>query len=146
MAYIHDITSANSVLVLTVDTIWPSGVALEQFSVDSAAAMDNLQIAETRMGVDGHMAAGYVPTIYPVTINLEASSPSYKYLNAVWEAMQNKRCLYTCTLVATLPSIKYVHTWTKGVMKSGTPFPSIRKVLDPTQWAFDFETYTGTSY
>ena len=53
----------------------------------------------------------------------------------------NKR-VYACNLVCTVPSIKAVFAWTVGVMKSGTPFPSLQKVLAPTTWTFEFQDFT----
>ena len=58
-----DITSANAKLILTCEELYPSGVELQMFSTNQAWNADALQVAETRMGVDGHMAAGYVPNI-----------------------------------------------------------------------------------
>ena len=71
-----DITSANAKLILTCEELYPSGVELQMFSTNQSWNADALQVAETRMGVDGHMAAGYVPNIKTVTVQLEASSPS----------------------------------------------------------------------
>lgn len=134
-----DITSANAVAVLSVDQLFPSGIELQQFATDQAVGQDSVDITETRMGVDGRMVAGFTPVIYPVTITLEASSPSAKSLGTVWRGMKTIRGIYECTLVVTVPSIGKVYTWSRGVMKSGVPFPSMKKVLDPTTWVFHFE-------
>lgn len=53
-----DITSANASAVMTVEDLYPNGIHLQNFSTDAAIVADSMQIAETRMGVDGHMAAG----------------------------------------------------------------------------------------
>lgn len=133
-----DITSANATLVLTVEEVFPSGVKLEQFATDQSWSMNESTIAVTRMGVDGQMVAGWVPNIKEVTIMLEASSPSYLSMAQVYQAMEQKRGLYRCTLTATIPSIKKTITWTQGVMVTGTPVPSAQQVLAPTTWGFHF--------
>lgn len=53
-----DITAANASAVMTIEELYPNGLKLERFSTDAAIVADSQQIAETRMGVDGHMAAG----------------------------------------------------------------------------------------
>lgn len=135
---IGDITSANATLVLTVDSLFPAGIRLEQFATDQSYSMDELTIAEDRMGVDGNLVAGWVPSIKPVTIMLEASSPSYQSMAQLYRACEQKRGFYRCGLVAAVPSIGKTFIWSQGVLKSGTPVPAGKKVLDPTTWKFDF--------
>lgn len=137
-----NITSANATAVLVVETIFPNGIELQQFSTDQAVSMDNITMAVTRMGVDGKMAAGYVPAIYPITIMLEASSPSAAFLWQISASMQQAKDLYECTLTARIPSINRTYIWSGGVLKTGTLFPSEKQVLDPTTWQFDFAQMT----
>lgn len=135
---VGDITSANATLVLTVDSLFPAGITLEQFATDQSFSQDELTIAEDRMGVDGNLVAGWVPSIKAVTIMLEASSPSYIALAMYYRACEQKRGFYRCGLVATVPSIGKTFIWSQGLLKSGTPVPAGKKVLDPTTWKFDF--------
>lgn len=146
MAEIGNITSANATLVLVADTVIPAGVPLSQFSTDQSYSMDAVTSVEDRMGVDGHLAAGWIPSIKVVTVNLEASSPSVTFLNLLYSTMEKNRTFYKITLIATVPSIRKVYTWTNGVLKSGTPVASGKKVLDPTSWQFDFPNLIVTSY
>jgi hypothetical protein len=134
-----NITSADAAAVLKVQQIFPGGITLEQFGADAAVAEDAIDITETRMGVDGKMVAGYTPVIHPVTVTLEASSPSFDALAHVWAAMAKAKTIYECDLIVTVPSIDRVFTWTVGVLKNGAPFPSLNKVLAPTAWLFHFE-------
>lgn len=140
-----DITSANATAVLTVETLFPAGITLQQFGTDQAIAQASVDITETRMGVDGYMVAGYTPSIKEVTITLEANSPSTQSLSQVWEAMTTNKTIYACTLVCTVPSIGKVYTWAEGVMKSGVPFASLNQILDVTTWVFHFPTIKQAS-
>jgi len=133
-----DITSANSILVMTVGDLFPAGVTLQGFATDQSFSQDELQVTEDRMGVDGNMVVGWIPSIKPVTIMLEASSPSFVAMSQLYRAQEMKRGPILVTLVATVPSIGKVFTWSDGAMKSGTPVPAGKKVLDPTTWKFDF--------
>ena len=141
-----DITSANATAVLVVDLLFPAGIALQQFGTDQALSMESIDISETRKGVDGKMVAGYVPVIYPVTITLEASSPSHHALATLWQAMAANKRIYACTLVCTMPSIRQIYTWSTGVLKSGGPFPSANKTLDPTTWVFHFQDFAKAGF
>ena len=71
-----NITSANAVLVLGVEELYPVGVQLTNFATDQMISSDDMEIAQARMGVDGGLAAGYVSNPFSLTITLEASSPS----------------------------------------------------------------------
>lgn len=135
-----DITSANAVAVLIVDTLFPAGIDLQGFSADAAVTQDSVQLAETRIGVDGKMAAGYIPAIIPVTITLEANSPSLSNFNYIWQQSKTKKGIYECSLVVTIPSISKVYTWRTGVMHDGALLPNLNQVLSPTAWVFHFET------
>ncbi len=135
---VGDITSANATLVLTVDELFPQGIRLSMFATDQAMDMSELTVAETRMGVDGNMVAGFVPTPKEVTVTLEAASPSYESLAALYRATERKRGAYRCTLVASAPAVGRTFTWTEGVLVRGTPVPAFRKTLEPTSWTFRF--------
>ena len=80
----NNITSANATAYMVVKDLYPTGFALNNFSTDQAVDQSEDTIAETRMGVDGYMAAGYVPSIKAVTIQFEAASPSVQYLNNLY--------------------------------------------------------------
>ncbi|MDR3037882.1 MAG: hypothetical protein LBV21_01085 [Candidatus Adiutrix sp.] len=136
-----DITSANAEAILTVEEVFPAGIVLQMFGTDQAVSMESIEIAETRKGVDGKMVAGYTPVIYPVSITLEAASPSYRDLALLHEATARNRKPYQCALVVTVPSIQVVFTWSTGTLKSGTPAPPLQKVLAPTTWVFDFQDF-----
>ena len=139
---VGDITSANATLILTVEDLFPQGVQLYMFATDQSLSMGELTVAETRMGVDGNLVAGFVPNPKEVNIMLEAASPSYASLATLYRATEQKRGIYQCTLIATVPSISQVYTWTAGVMVKGTPVPPFKKVLDPTSWTFHFARLT----
>lgn len=134
----YDITSANAVLVLTVDELFPSGIQLQQFATDQSFSLEDTEMTVTRLGVDGKMVGGWVPSEKRVTIMLEASSPSHESLFQIWAASEANRKPYPCTLVATLPSIGKVYTWSGGFMTNATPAASAKQVLDPTTWQFHF--------
>lgn len=134
-----DITSANATAIMTVDMLYPAGFQLQMFGADAAINQDTVQVADTRMGVDGFMVAGFTPSIKAVTITLEAASPTFSYMMNIKRAMESTRRPYQCTLVCTVPSIFRIFTWTGGVLREGSAFPNMAQMLEPTTWTFHFE-------
>lgn len=146
MALNFDITSANCSLVLTVEELFEGGIDLQMFATDQSFSQGDSQVAETRMGVDGKMVAGYTPNIKEVTIMLEPASPSYAALAQVYRASETNKRVYKCTLVASSPSLGIVWTWSGGVLYSGTIVPAAQQVFGPTTWVFHFaELDTGSN-
>lgn len=135
-----DITAANASAVMTVEDLYPNGIKLERFSTDAAIVADSQQVAETRMGVDGKMAAGVTPNIYPVTVTLEANSPTATSFSTIYEAMNANKRLYVCNLTIKTPSIGRTYQFSNGVLQTANPMPALNKVLAPTTWVFHFES------
>ncbi len=142
---LNNISSANASAILTVESLYPSGIVLEQFSTDQSLEMQEVEYSQTRMGIDGKMASGFIPSIKSVTVHLEASSPSLIALSQLAEMMQQNRTTYACTLLVQIPSLSKMYTFTNGVLKSGKVFPDNKKVLEPVNFKFDFEAFTSSS-
>lgn len=134
-----DITSANATLFLTVEELYPNGVQLYQFATDQSYSSEAEQIAETRMGVDGMMVAGYTPNIKVVGVNLEVSSPSVAVMDYIIQATKANRKPYKCMLVANVPSIGKTFTWSNGTLQTGSLSGGAAKVLNPMQYTFNFQ-------
>ena len=132
-----DITSANATVALSVGGLF--SVTLENFSADSSFTSDTVQAAETRMGVDGHMAAGFTPAIKTITINLEAGSPSTEYMQLLRQVQEVNMKPYKVQMVISIPSIGKRYTFSEGVLQSYKDLPDGQNVLSPTQWVFHFE-------
>lgn len=134
-----DITSANATLFLTVEELYPNGVQLYQFATDQSYSSEAEQIAETRMGVDGMMVAGYTPNIKVVGVNLEVSSPSVAVMDYIIQATKANRKPYKCMLVANVPSIGKTFTWSAGTLQTGSLSGGAARVLNPMQYTFHFQ-------
>jgi hypothetical protein len=136
-----DITSANSESIMTIEELFPNGFLLQQFSTDGAISAESIQVAETRMGVDGKLVGGWIPAIIPVVITFEASSPTVKHLNTLYDQMTLNKRMYVCALTSAVPSIGTVFKFLNGLLQTATPIPAQKKVLDPTSWTFHFERF-----
>ena len=140
-----DITSANATLILTVENLYPAGVKIEGFSTDNSFAMDDDTIAETHMGVDGKMTAGFTPSEKSITITLDAGSPSYELLCNIDNTSKTNMTVLETSMQRTVPALGKEFSLKNGVMISGHPVPSGEKVLGNTAWTFHFGKFESSS-
>lgn len=126
------ITSANAKLTLTVRNsvgIVVGPFTVEGYASDAAFATETVDAAEALMGVDGKMAAGYLPRITRYTISLMANSPSI----ALMEAWDNAQKVLGDVLVAdgflAAPSLGRAYALVKGVLTRLTPVPTARRTF-----------------
>lgn len=134
-----DITSANAQLVLACEELYPQGITLSGFSADSALTADAVERAETRMGVDGRLVAGVIYAPQPVSIVLEANSPSLEVFETIRDAMQYNKRPYGLTLTVYLPALEKTITFRRGVLTSAPTMPAIGRTLQPTTWQMTFQ-------
>ena len=135
----RNITSANAIADMTVDRLYPQGFQLQQFSTDAAISQSDDTIAETRIGIDGYMTAGYTPSIKTITITLEPTSPSKEYLDHIYKSSIKNKRIYLCNLLITLPSLAKIIQYKYGVLKTSKILPDMQKTLAPIAYTFDFE-------
>lgn len=135
------LTSADATIILSVNELYPNGVKLEGFSTDAMMATEDVTIAEARMGVDGRLSAGYIPSPKNITITLEATSPSLEVMQTIFNYNETTLSQPECTMTITIPSLQEVITLTQGCLTKGRPIPDLKKLLDPTNWGFTFARY-----
>ena len=70
------ITAANSKFALSITNLYMSPQLLQGYATDDAFTTDTPDLAETVMGVDGHLSAGYVFNAVNMTISIMPDSPS----------------------------------------------------------------------
>lgn len=133
------ITSADSTFIVSSADIALAAVKIEGYAADAAFAMDNVDIAETVMGVDGKLSAGWIPRPYPQTITLQPDSPSRPVFDAIVAAQDAGRTIYRLNAVITLPGNQYSHSFSRGVLKNYTPMPTGQKVLQPMTFQIVWE-------
>lgn len=132
------ITSSNAVIIYKDNVMAQAGIALKKFATDQSLTSDEVAIAETRMGVDGKIASGYVPNIIPVTIMFEADSPSWRIIEQSLNIARQAKRTVDCELIVTVPALGKTYTYRNGVVKSLTNL-AMKKVLDPITLKMDFE-------
>lgn len=134
------ITSANSSFVLSIAGVFNVPIPIEGYAADDAFAVEAFDTAETPMGVDGHMAAGFVPTPKKLTVMLMPDSPSLEVFDAWLGAMETAKEVFFAEATIVLPSIGKTYNMRKGVLTSAVKLPPAKKVLQPVQYVITFES------
>ena len=125
------ITSANSTFALAVTGIFPAPQFLQGYAADDAFTADAIDMAETVIGVDGQMSAGFVFNVTPMTITLMPTSPSLILFEAWTNTQKAQQEVYRCDGVIRLPSIGRSYILKNGVLKQASQFPAVKKTLQP---------------
>ena len=134
------ITSANAVLLISIANLYPVAQRIEHFATDDMYDLDNVEVAEAQMGVDGHLTAGFVYNPYKWTIHLQADSVSFPVFDAWRAAMRSAREVYWANGMLRLKSINRAYTLTRGVLTTGTSAPSGKKVLQARSYEIAWES------
>jgi hypothetical protein len=134
------ITSANSVLMLRCKGIYDDYVTIQGFQVDSAWEFGKISIGETRIGVDGKQSYGYLPHETPITLYLEANSPSRRVLENIRKDFNSNMEVRFVDLIIEMPAIKVRYSGSGGMVGLSAG-PSGKKLLDGTSYEFNMITF-----
>jgi hypothetical protein len=134
------ITSANSVLMLSVSSLYVVPQQIQGFAADDIFDLDALEVAETMMGVDGRLSSGYVNVPVKWGISLMADSPSNAIFDNWYVSQKQQQDVYFANGSITLPSLGVVYTLTKGSLTSYQPGPNAKKVLQPRKHVITWES------
>lgn len=133
------ITSANSVLTITVPSLFPTPVTLHGYATDKAWAAEAIDMAEVMMGVDGILSAGFTPNPVKQTISLQADSNSRDVFTAIAQAMLTARETFRISMSLSLPATGEVFTLTRGILTNYKQIPDGQKVLQPIDAVITWE-------
>ena len=131
------ITSANSIFTLAVDGLY-AGIRIQGYSADMAFDMEPQQVAETQMGVDANMSAGFVPQIYPMNVQLQADSDSIDVFDTIYRYSQARREIVWLTGTIEVPSTRKTYALSKGVLKNYSPISTHNRVQAPQRFTIDW--------
>lgn len=137
------ITSANAVFLLGIGTVFPVPQQLQGFATDDAFSTEAVDIAETKMGVDGILSAGFVFQPIKQSITLQADSLSIAMFDAWYAAQKAQRDVFFANAVIRLPSVSRSYTLINGVLSSYMPISDAKKTLDPQKYAITWESVVG---
>lgn len=136
------ITSANSVLMLGVANLFNVPVQIQGFSTDDAFLLNDVDMAETMMGVDGHLSAGYIPAVKTMEITLQADSASNDFFDTLMTAEDVAKEKYVMNGTILIKGTKRLYALTTGYLKTGSRLPAGKKVLQPRKFTLEFQDIT----
>lgn len=138
------ITSANSVVALTVAGLFPTPQQLQGFSADRAWESGSLVMTESQIGVDGRKTAGYVFNLVEQTFSLQGDSPSRNFFTSIINAQRAAREIYILNGTIDLPATGESFICTNGTLKSSKMLPDAGKVLQPMDFVIEWESIQPT--
>ncbi|NGX96385.1 hypothetical protein [uncultured Bradyrhizobium sp.] len=131
------LTTANSVLALTTEALFPAAQVLTGYAADNIFETDAVENGEYSMGIDGNLSAGFVYNEIPFTLTLQADSPALKLFEQIYGYEVANRTKLTNNLTITLPALGRRYDLKKGFMRSYKA-PAGQKILQPGVVAFVF--------
>lgn len=137
------ITSANAQFAIIIPGVYNAPQILKGFATDDAFLTEAVENAETKMGVDGKLSAGFVfnPTIQNVVF--QADSPSLDVFNNWQLAQLAGREVISCSATITIRSIGYSYVLTNGYLTQFKPMPDAKKTLQQVQHRLTWEKIIG---
>lgn len=136
------ITSADSTFVISSADLALVSTTIEGYAADASFATESAQTAETVLGVDAVMSAGWVPRMYVQTITLQADSPSRDIFDALVLAQDASRTIYRLNAVITLPGNQRAYSFSRGVVTNYRVMPDGQRTLQPTPFQITWESVT----
>jgi len=140
------ITSANATLLLGVDGVFDSPQELYNFSVDDVYSVEDMEIAETQMSVDGYLTAGFVHVPIKQSLMFLGDSPSIDFFDTWYAAQKADSDIYYAFGTIILPSRGSKFTHTRGVLSSYRPMPDAGKTLKPVKYTITWQSITPSTY
>lgn len=138
------ITSANTVLTIAIQSLFPVAQVIQQFSADDVTEVEALTTAETMMGVDGVLTGGFVNVPWVQTITLMGDSPSNDLFDQWHSAQQQIQDLYYATGLIKYPSIGRQYPLVKGILTSYRPVSPARRTLQPRAFSITWQAGVPT--
>lgn len=134
------LTSANSVLAITVPGLYNSPQVLQGYSTDDMFSASDISPVDTVMGADGKLSAGFTPVPVAIDITLQGDSLSNDIFDTIISAQNNAREVYPITINVSMPATGKKYATGIGYLTTYTPFPGAKKTLQPRKYTVTVES------
>ena len=138
------ITSANSVVSISVPGLFNVPVQLYGYAADKAWDTAQLVVTETQIGVDGRKTAGVVYNPVKQTFALQADSPSVAVFEQIYAAQRAARDVYYIYAVIDLPATGESYLCNKGTLEDYNPMASAGRVLKEREFSINWGSVSPT--
>ena len=132
------ITSANSVVSITVQGLFNTPVQLQGYSADKAWDTAAVVVTETQIGVDGRKTAGIVFNAVKQTYSFQADSPSVQIFESIYAAQLAARDVYYISATIDLPGTGQSYICNKGTLEDYNAVASAGKVLTAREFSINW--------
>lgn len=133
------LTAANSVYMLSVVGLFITPQRLQGYAADAAFDTDSVESAETALGVDGILSAGWVPVAQTQTITLQADSGSNDMFDQWVQAQKAAKEVFRCNASISLPGTGRKYACVNGVLTGHMIVPGVKKILQPRTFRITWE-------
>lgn len=134
------ITGATAVVMLSIPGLFPNPQQLQGFAADDIFDTDAIESAETLMGVDGIMSAGFVFVPINQRYMLQADSASNFIFDTWWANQQQIQDLFFANAVIYLTALGTKWNLTKGALVSYKPVPAVKKLIQPRSFTIRWQS------
>lgn len=141
-----NITSADISASMTVDNLYTSAQTLAGFAADNIFDANSLELAQTVMGADGTLSAGYVYAPVDQTWHIMPDSDSYTIFQDWAKYSRSALTVYRCNMTITFAANGSKYTLSNGVLVNANIIPSAGRVLQPITALIRWESVTPSSY
>jgi len=126
------ITAVSASLFITIPDISISGHKVQGFGGDDAFTFEPVDTAETYLGVDGKLNAGYIPQLKNMSLLLAPTSDAIQIFNNLFFTQEQQSELSFITQGdINIPALGLKYRMTNGVLRNYTPVVGVKKTLQP---------------
>lgn len=140
------ITSANSVLYLSVATIFPVAQKIQGYAAEDIFDTDDVELAEVSLGLDKKQSSGWVPFNVKWRITLQANSDSILLFDTCISAQNSLMDVYAWSGNITLPGTRRKYAMNNGTLTRGKVIPDAKKTLQPITYEITWESVQPAPY
>jgi hypothetical protein len=133
------LTAANTIIILSAPPAWV-GEQIQGFSTDDVYDVDEADVAETLIGVDGNMSAGFINFLTDFTITLQADSFSNDLFELLLSEQKAVSEVFYMSGIINLPGLSRTYNMTKGVLKRIQQAPSAGKLLKMRKYRMTWQS------
>lgn len=134
------LTGATTIITLTVPGIFTSPQQLQGFTADDVYDIDQQEIVETLMGVDGKQSGGFVIVAVKQNFTLQADSVSNDLFEQWASFMRQNRDAIPCSGYTSLKAIGKAYNSVNGFLTLFSPAPAVGKLIKPRKYTISWES------
>ena len=139
------LTTANSVVSITVPGLFNSPQILGGYTADRAWETDVVDLAEVVMGVDGVLSGGWIPFAVPQVYYIMPTSLTSDMFETWMGTSQANQAIYTAQGKITLLGTGKSYTMQNGYLTKGGVIPNGGKLLEGRPFTITWQSILASA-